>query len=202
LCEIFNERVSEDIEKINKAIDRKKLDLEKVFKKACSENGNYIETVAQNLGLNQLLLSFLAKNTLRPFFEAYANELKDHVDQEHWLKNYCPVCGSKPFMAELSEKEGKRFLICPSCGYKWRFARIRCPYCNNNNHKTLRYFYTEKGGRAYRVDVCDKCKRYIKTIDAKELGEEVIPTIEDVGTMYLDLLAEKQGYNREEKNLF
>jgi len=202
LCEILNERVSEDIKKINKAIDGQELDLEELFKKALPENGNHIKAVAQNLGLNQFLLSFLAKNTLKPFFEAYANELKEYVDQEHWLKNYCPVCGSEPFMAELSEKEGKRFLICSSCGYKWRFVRIRCPYCNNNNHKTLRYFYTEKEGRAYRVDVCDKCKRYIKTIDTNELGEEVIPAIEDVGTMYLDLLAEKQGYKRDEKTLF
>ena len=66
----------------------------------------------------------------------------------------------------------------------------------------LRYFYTEKEGRAYRIDVCDKCKRYIKTIDAKELGMEVIPRIEDVGTMYLDILAEKQGYKRKEDTFF
>jgi len=51
----------------------------------------------------------------------------------------------------------------------------------------------------YRVDVCEKCKRYIKTIDTKEIGEEVIPLIEDIGTLHLDILAQKEGYKKEGK---
>lgn len=202
MSQILRNRVPEDIEQINQALKTKELNIESLLKNALRENGNYINNVAQKLRVKPAVISFLVKNTLKPFFEVYAESTKDYVDQQHWLRNYCPICGSKPFMAELSGEERKRFLVCSFCGSKWRFVRIRCPYCNNNNQKTLRYFYTEKEGRAYRIDVCDKCKRYIKTIDAKELGMEVIPRIEDVGTMYLDILAEKQGYKRKEDTFF
>jgi len=202
MSQILHNRVPGDIEQINQALKTKELNIESLLKNALRENGNYINNVAQRLRVKPAVISFLVKNTLKPFFEVYAERIKDYVDQEHWLRNYCPICGSGPFMAELLGEERKRFLVCSFCGYKWRFVRIRCPYCNNNNQKTLRYFYTEKEGRAYRIDVCDKCKRYIKTIDAKELGMEVIPRIEDVGTMYLDILAEKQGYKRKEDTFF
>jgi FdhE protein len=103
-------------------------------------------------------------------------------------------------MAKLKNEEGvegARFLVCSSCGYEWRFMRLKCPFCENKEHERLRYFYIEKEGRAYRVDVCEKCKRYIKTLDTKELGEEVIPLIEDIGTLHLDILAQNEGYTRE-----
>ncbi|HBR22045.1 MAG TPA: hypothetical protein DD713_05685, partial [Nitrospiraceae bacterium] len=60
----------------------------------------------------------------------------------------------------------------------------------------LRYFNTEADGKGYRVDVCEECKKYIKTIDLRELKEEVTPLIEDIGTLHLDIIAEKEGYKR------
>ena len=98
-------------------------------------------------------------------------------------------------MAEL-KSEGARFLVCSACGNEWRFNRLKCPFCENANHEKLRYFYTEKEGKAYRVDVCENCKRYIKTIDTNEV-DEVIPSLEDIGTLHLDILAQKEGYTKE-----
>ena len=99
-------------------------------------------------------------------------------------------------MAELKE-EGARFLVCSACGYEWRFNRLKCPFCEHEASAGAKYFFTEKEGKAYRIDVCEKCKRYIKTVDVKELGEDIIPLIEDAGTLYLDVLAQKEGYTKE-----
>jgi FdhE protein len=78
----------------------------------------------------------------------------------------------------------------------WRFKRVVCPFCGNDDSKKLRFFNTETDGKAYRVDVCEECKKYIKTIDLREVQEEVIPLIDDIGTLHLDIIAEKEGYKR------
>jgi formate dehydrogenase maturation protein FdhE len=34
-------------------------------------------------------------------------------------------------------------------------------------------------------------------VDTEELDDEVIPSVDDIGTLYLDVLAKKEGYTRE-----
>ena len=200
LCKVMsrNKKASDDAERITKALRSKEIDLLELFKHAGSENGEYVSALSKKLSVKEDVLLFLAKNSVKPIYEAYAEELKKYVDQERWWKNCCPICGSEPYLAEFKE-DGARFLVCSSCGCEWRFNRLKCPFCENENHEKLRYFYSEKEGRAYRIDVCEQCKRYIKTIDTNELGEEGIPLIEDAGTLFLDVLAGEEGYTREGK---
>jgi FdhE protein len=204
LCKIMsrNKKSSQDAERITKALRKKEIDLLELFKQADSPDGKFITTLSEKLGVKKDVLLFLARESIKPIFELYANELKKYVDQERWWKGYCPICGSEPFMAEIKNEggaEGARFLVCSSCGYEWRFKRLQCPFCEHEEPKGYKYFYTEKEGKAYRVDVCEKCKRYIKTVDVQELGEDIIPLIEDAGTLHLDILAQKEGFTREGK---
>lgn len=198
LCKIMshNDKASKDVERITRALKSKEIDLLELFKQIDSNGNEYVTNLSKKLDVKEDVLAFLVRNSIKPIFEAYANEMEKHINQELWWKGYCPVCGSEPFMAEMRE-EGTRFLICSSCNFEWRFNRLKCPFCENEDHTKLRYFQTEKEGKAYRIDVCDNCKRYIKTIDMNELGEEVIPIIEDAGTLYLDVLAQKEGYKKE-----
>jgi FdhE protein len=135
------------------------------------------------------------ENSIKPILEVYADELKEYVDQDTWWRGYCPICGSAPLIAGLRE-EGERFLVCSSCSYEWRFRRLKCPFCENEDHKGLRYFYTEREGKVNRVDVCEKCKTYIKAIDLRELPSDFISFVEDAGTLYMDVLAQTKGYRR------
>ena len=199
LCEHLrgNKRVSKDIDRINQALESNELDLEEVFEKAVSEDREYMVRTSERLGLQSDTLFFLAENALQPVFEAYADKLKIYVNQEKWWRGYCPICGSKPVMAELIGTERKKFLICSCCGYEWRFMRTKCPFCENADQAKLKYFFTEDEGRACRVETCQKCKKYIKTVDTAQLDEGLIPSVEDIGTLYLDVLAKKEGYTRE-----
>lgn len=204
LCTVVqkrNKKIASDIRKINKELRAGGFNLEELFKRVVAEDEKYLDTKTQKLKLNKELLLFLAKNSINPVLEAYANQLKGYVDQERWWRGYCPICGSKPIIGELRKKEGERFLLCSSCGFEWRFQRMVCPFCGNVEPKKHRYFYMEKETRGYRVDVCEKCKTYIKTIDTRELDEEVILPIEDLGTLHLDILAQKEGYKREVANV-
>jgi FdhE protein len=200
LCKVLshNKKTSRDAERLIQALRKKTINLSELFTQAVAENEEYIIVISNKLDLQDGLLSFLARNSIKPIFEAYADKLKGYVNQEMWWRGYCPICGSEPFIAELKE-EGARFLVCSYCNYEWRFKRLMCPFCENEEPKGHRYFYTEEEGNTYRVDVCQKCKRYIKTVDIRELGKEVIPLIEDIGTLHLDILAQKEGYTREGK---
>jgi FdhE protein len=197
LCGLLGRReeTSGDAKRVNEALRNKDIDLMELFEHIGIENDGYMRTIAKKLRVREDVLPFLAENTIRPIFEAYAHELKNHVDQEIWHRGYCPICGSKPLIAELRE-EGARFLVCSLCSFEWRFIRLKCPSCGNDDHKTLKYFYTESEGAANRIDICDKCKRYIKTIDTREVSGGIIPIVEDMGTLYLDVLAQEEGYLR------
>lgn len=185
-----------DAKRISQALAGKDIDLMELFRQVGAENSDYVSTLSKRLGVREDLLFFLAGNTIKPNLEAYADELKGNVDQEAWWKGYCPICGSPPFIAKFLE-EGERFLVCSSCSFEWRFKRLTCPFCENEDHKALKYFYSEKEGKGTRVDVCDKCGRYIKGVDVQALGGEFIPIVEDLGSLYLDVIAQKEGYQRE-----
>ena len=152
---------------------------------------------------SQSLLNFLIKASLKPFGHAYGSALNTYLpsDNHHWLQSYCPICGSKPSLAYIEGEEGQRHLLCSWCDTTWIFPRIKCPFCQNEDQKSLNYFSIEdekeKKGKD-NISVCKKCKRYIKTLD-KRKWEETEGTdlqIDDLATFYLDLLAEREGYER------
>ncbi|MEW6215733.1 MAG: formate dehydrogenase accessory protein FdhE [Nitrospirota bacterium] len=199
-----NKKIAPEIRRINQALRKNEIDLQELFKKLIARDKGYLDSVGGKTELNRWLLTFLAESSINPVLEAYAERLKSYVEQEVWFRGYCPICGSEPVMAEFKDiesVEGARFLVCSSCGYEWRFKRLACPFCGNEDHERLKYFYIEKEGKAYRVDVCEECKRYIKTIDIRELGEEVIPIVEDMGTLHLDIHAQNEGYTRSTMNI-
>ena len=189
-------RIAAEAKKISQAVRKKEVDLEELFSRVLDGDSGYVDFIANKTGQHKWLLSFLAENSIKPSLEAYAEMFKGYVDQESWYKGYCPVCGSQPERGELRIDAGERFLECSACSFKWRFKRVVCPFCGNDDSKKLRFFNTETDGKAYRVDVCEDCKKYIKSIDLREVQGDVVPIVEDIGTLHLDIIAEKEGYIR------
>lgn len=194
-----NEKLKAEVGKIERALRRKEIDLEMCLPKALEGDHEYLSQIAADVGIDRGVMSFLLHTTIKPFVEVTASHLKDKVDEDMWDKGYCPICGSQPLMGELRGEEGKRIWTCSFCGTQWRGKRVMCPFCENTDHGSLRYFYTEKE-RAYRIDICDKCKRYIKTVDSRQLAEEIFLPVEDIATLHLDILAADKGFKREAFN--
>ena len=159
-----------------------------------------LKKLSNQYQLSTDLLLFVGLNLSQVMLQLYAHRLKQKVDQENWLKGNCPVCGSHPAMDKLRRDDGKRILRCSFCSTEWHFKRIMCPFCGNEEQGTLRYFFIEEGAPidkpAFRVDVCDKCKSYIKTLDERKLPESEKPDLylENLNTLYLDVLAQRDGY--------
>jgi FdhE protein len=199
LCRIgkeANPHMAEQVRKITEAIDNKKIDPRKLLKGGVKEQR--IEQVSDESGLDKRVFSFLIQSSNRPSIEAAVEQLRSEIDSETWLKGYCPICGSLPSLSLLKEETGKRYLLCSYCDYQWRIDRLFCPFCNNKDQESLRYLFAE-GEEAYRIDLCDTCHQYIKTIDYRKL-EESDPVLEDLGTLHLDILASQKGYRRPVPN--
>lgn len=118
---------------------------------------------------------------------------------EGWKHGHCPLCGGLPVMGELSDEEGKKKLQCGICATTWEFTRLMCSHCGNSEHDTLEYF-TAHGEPGYRVDICRRCSCYLKVVDSRAAGKGLPLDIEDIATLHLDLLAQKEGFTQGKKN--
>ena len=195
LCRIgkaANPHMAGQVEKIREALGNKKIDLKKIFDGGVKEEK--IVQAAVESGLDQTIFSFFLHNSIRPSIEAGVGQLRGELDPETWRKGHCPVCGSLPSLSLLKGEEGRRYLLCSFCGYQWRTDRLSCPACDNKDQGALHYFCGE-GEEAFRIDLCDACHHYIKTIDYRNL-EESDPCLEDLATLHLDILASEKGYKR------
>ena len=200
ICEIIKKHGDSEIGQTEKLISAESegiLDLSTMIEKLFKHDNNYFQLLAEENSASEDLLVFIALSVAKPFFEAAAEKIRDLIAEDEWLKHYCPVCGSPAQIATLDGQDGKRFLHCMLCGTKWRFMRLQCSFCGNNQASGLKFMAEE--GSSYRIDLCDNCGRYIKTLDERkfsEAGKEIIPVVEDIATMYLDMVAEKKGYKK------
>ncbi|MBN1842991.1 MAG: formate dehydrogenase accessory protein FdhE [Deltaproteobacteria bacterium] len=196
LCELAveaNEVLAEAGPKIVDALDKESLDASTLFSNMLKEDDAYLGDVAGKLGIDKTILAFAVYNSIRPSISLCAEQLSTYLDKDtEWGKGYCPICGSPPGLCILRGEGGKRSLVCSFCGHEWRILRICCPFCDNNDQKTLHYFFSEEE-KDYRVDVCDKCKKYIKTVDVRKIERPLHPLVEQISTLHLDMLAQEQG---------
>jgi len=166
------------------------------FEKMISDSFNSIQDddLAEDIDDDVIdLVDLFLEESLRPALEKVVEKYGKSIAKSGWAEGYCPICGKEPKIGEIREEEGRRFLFCTQCGFEWRFMRIKCPFCGNEEQQTLAYFSIE-GEERYRVDVCNECKRYIKTVDFRETREEANLDVEDIATLHLDMLANEEGY--------
>jgi len=199
LISIAEKRMPEESKNIIKIINDKQFDWEKMVR--ASFDHTQEEPIVENLkpgseAEDQLvLIDLFLEESLRPELECVAEKYGKVVDKSHWTEGYCPICGKEPKIGEIRNgDEGERYLFCHQCGFKWYFRRIKCPFCGNEEQHSLAYFAVE-GEERYRVDVCNKCRRYIKMVDLPNTSEEVDLDVEDIATLHLDMIAYDEGYN-------
>jgi FdhE protein len=182
-----------DLDRIGKELSGGSLDLASLYIACLTRKRDVVDQAASALSVRAPLLTFVLEIPLKIALERISSSLPPERF-DGWKEGYCPVCGSRAGMAELSGEEGKRRLSCSACFFRWPYPRIQCPYCGNADPETLSYFTAGDGPT--RVGVCRKCSRYLKTRDAR-LGNADVPLeAEDLATLHLDLLAGKEGFER------
>ena len=137
------------------------------------------------------------------FLQPYAEYLADHTEQpaDGSAPTRCPCCGGRPQVGVLRPRGdgGKRSLICALCATEWEYRRIVCPACGEEGVDKLPVYVAEELGHV-RVEACDTCRRYIKTIDLTKNGRAV-PVVDELAAVPLSLWAEEHGYAKLRTNL-
>lgn len=195
LAEDSNELLAKTAKRLHNAVKRGDLETSRLFEAVLVENENDLETLAREIGVDKKILAFIAYSCVKPSVCVHAEQLSTAYlgEEGTWGKGYCPICGSPPAVSILRGEGGQRVLVCALCAHEWQADRIYCPFCENTDSEHLAYFFSETE-KECRVAVCDKCGKYIKTIDARQVERPVYPFIEQVASIHLDMMAEERGF--------
>jgi Protein involved in formate dehydrogenase formation len=148
--------------------------------------------------LDELAL-FVMDTLITPFAQRQAQQRGGMEPQEDRPYD-CPWCGSPPIVAVLREEGhgARRSLLCGWCDQEWPAQRIRCLACDESRFDALPVISAEALS-AVRVDLCETCGVYIKTIDLTRDGS-ALPLVDDLATLPLDLWARDHDYRRLRAN--
>ena len=137
------------------------------------------------------------------FLQPYAEWLRSRASFEPFPHAHaiCPFCRRKPGFGVLRPlgEGAARSLVCSFCMAEWEFRRIVCPGCGEENDKKLVVFTAEEFP-CVRVEGCDSCKTYLKTIDLTKDGHAE-PVVDELASAPLDLWAREHGYAKLHSNI-
>jgi formate dehydrogenase maturation protein FdhE len=144
---------------------------------------------------------YLARAILRP----YAEVLRMHGVAPDRLHNpgHCPFCGGAAIIStrktQPDSEAGVRLLHCALCALEWNVNRISCPACGEDDPNKLP-MYQSDAHPAVRIEACETCNRYVKSIDLT-VDARPIAEIDDLVSLSMDLWALDEGLTRIEPGL-
>jgi hypothetical protein len=141
---------------------------------------------------------FFARAFLAPYAEAvYAEPVGPVAD----TITLCPCCGRRPVVSVLrQEYEGaRRSLVCSLCNWEWKFRRILCASCREENFDDLPVYSAAEFPHV-RIETCRNCNCYLLSMDMTR-DAEVVPAVDDVAALPLHIWARDKGYHRIQANL-
>jgi FdhE protein len=141
---------------------------------------------------------FFARVLLQPYAEYLVSRGDVHVDN---TPSTCPFCNARPVVGVLRGEGdgGKRSLLCSMCSTEWLYRRVVCPSCGEENKDKLPIYIAAELDYM-RVDACDSCQTYLKSVDLTKNGRAV-PVVDEIATVALNIWAEEHGYSKLEPNL-
>jgi len=142
---------------------------------------------------------YLAGAVLQPYAELLRSRAP--AQSVRHVSCVCTFCGYKPVAGVLRQlgEGAARSLICGFCSNEWEFRRVVCPACGEENDRNLPVF-TASEFDYIRIECCDACKTYLKTIDLTRNGRAE-PLVDEIASPSLDLWASQQGYAKVQRNL-
>jgi FdhE protein len=189
-------------------LEAKPPDVAPLLEDALNGSADAIGRVASAEGYDPTAFAQLVELALQPVLWEASARCAALTDVDRWDRGYCPVCGAWPALAELVGAEKRRVLRCGRCGTAWSWLILLCPYCGNDDHRTLGTLVPEdvRAGSASptsaephskdRVDVCGRCHGYVKAVATFTSVPAPRLAAEDAATVHLDIGARDAGYSR------
>jgi FdhE protein len=168
----------------------------KWFEEAVVVNEFYFVEFAKEHSLPEWLPFFIAENALRPYLRMAAKAFQPQLEKSK-AKSCCPACGEPPRLAVVGKK-GKKEMVCPRCHYSWNEKKVSCAHCGTDQHEQFIILKPENQ-EMEQIHACQSCKGYIKVIDIRKTFKKQEPEILDLKSIYLDYIAQEEGFGLSEE---
>lgn len=142
--------------------------------------------------IQETTLLLVVKQVTRVLLEKRAGKIVTAFPEFEWNKGCCPICGAFPAVSTIQEQTHQRWLHCADCGHEWRFSRVICPYCENEEPEGMTFFFVEDRKREMAF-MCDKCNRYVITINRVDDISDYDLEIRAMGLVHLDMIMQEKG---------
>ena len=130
-----------------------------------------------------------------PLLHACARALAAHVPPS-WQRGWCPVCGAWPALAEMRGIERDRRLRCGCCAADWSLPVLHCAFCDEVDHHRLGFLIVEGETQLGRVETCETCHGYLKTVMTLSTLAPRVLARHDLASVAIDLAVQDRGYAR------
>jgi FdhE protein len=195
LCRLATEGGNEDGEVLMQAVLNGDAELQQMMVAALRLDRATLIATARSLNIELLTIEAIMRHMLMPIVRAYADAFGQALDFAEWKQGYCPVCGDWPIFSELHGRDKLRHLRCGRCTASWRFLRLECVWCGSTKRDELSFLY-EPESKTSRVDVCDHCRGYVKTLVSFDPLEADMLLVHDLRSLPMDQMATEAGYKR------
>ncbi len=179
------------------ATDR--LDSRRFLEAAVCQDLEAVASLGTDSGADPKALGALAGLAVMPLLQACGRRLAAGHVPATWAHGYCPICGAWPLLAEIRGLERSVRLRCGRCGGDWRSEWLRCPYCGTADHERLGSLVSDSHGETRKVETCEECRGYLKTLTTLQPWAPETVALEDLATIDLDVAALGRGYTRPER---
>lgn len=120
-------------------------------------------------------------------------------------ERFCPECGGPPQVSVFVDSgealvTGQRRLVCSRCANEWVYPRMTCVACGETESSKLVMLADPDQLPQLRIDACERCKRYIVSVDARLEGKAV-PIVDEIAAIPLDIVAAERGFTKVTPNL-
>ena len=146
---------------------------------------------------------FLARAATAPVLEALPETARALPIASE--ERFCPACGGLPQVSVFVDSgealvTGQRRLVCARCANEWVYPRMTCVACGETDSNKLVVLADPQQLPHLRIDACERCKRYIVSVDARLEGHAV-PVVDEIAALPLDIAAAERGFTKVTPNL-
>jgi FdhE protein len=162
---------------------------------AVRQDTTELAALAAAAGVDGGALSSVAHLASLPLLQAYGRFLESQVPRS-WSDGYCPVCAAWPILVERRGLDRTSWLRCGRCAVEWEMQGLCCVYCGERDHRRLGSLVPEEHGESLKVEICDHCGGYLKSVATLQRIPAIELLLRDLETVELDLVALNRGYGR------
>ncbi len=185
--------MAEELSLIEKQISEGRINPADYLAAFPEKTAQVVDGWASRFSVRPSTIGFLFTTVTRIILEKRSVAIMDNLKEIDWHKGYCPICGSFPSLSMIQEKGGQRWLHCSQCGYEWKFSRVICPYCENEGQEGMTFFFVEDRNQESAI-ICDKCNRYLVTLNKIGDLDERDFEISAISLVHLDMIMQDKGY--------